>query len=317
MSVGREAKGRVIVRHKYISARLGAGFNSTMGGHEHPSQAHHSYCPSSPISITSAILTNLSLDANNFALHYCYLTRVLNMTSNPAVIEIQQAVLEADEDLRRAQEAYYGARDVFDLPQIFHGVAQALPAAYEALHAVDAYLKDSLNAVQNVDDVAVQLDEDAVTKTQASAKFLAEVFEAVTSADEGIRMSKYEEAAGKDKHVEVLMVNILQDILVFAMPPLITEAQYTALEDSLDTISKIQPVSKITNYGSGTQVIHAGTGQQNINAGQSLPFHGSFGAIPFEFIDADALKKKNVRDKLTAILLYLRCLADFKLLHSP
>lgn len=248
------------------------------------------------------------------------------MTTKAAVIEAQRALREAEGDLRRAQEAYDRARDVFDLPQIFHSVAQALPVACDALHAVHAYLKDGFNEVQSIEDVAVHLDGDAVTKTQTSANYIAEVFEAVTDAGDGIRMAKYEEEASKDRHVEVLMANILKAIMVFAKPPLITKAQHTALKDSLGTITDIQPVPThgkeggITYHGSGTQSIHQGEGAQNINAGRGHQFNGTFGRFPFQtfdIMDADTSKLKNVRDEFTAILFYLRCLADFKLVRSP
>lgn len=197
---------------------------------------------------------------------------------------ISNRAQRAFSSLIQAEEDYDDGADYSDLPEVFHKVAQALPAAQESLQAVHLYL--STNEWE-----AEQEDQDeqkkAVSKVQACAQSLAHIFQEVIHASDGEREATYQEQAGDDKQVEVLMKDILEAILVFAKPPAVTDEQLEALKGSLSAITKIQPAPTVKTgagihyHGSGTQAIHQGKGNQNINAGKGNQFNGTFGQLPF------------------------------------
>ncbi|KAL1863030.1 hypothetical protein Daus18300_008186 [Diaporthe australafricana] len=205
------------------------------------------------------------------------------MVSKSTILKVQRAVRNANEDLIRTQEAYDEGEDEPDLPEVFHSVAKAFPAAQEALEAIHQHLSDGGPvAKRDADEETAQSEKEAAATADKCAGHLVDVFETVVSADDGARAAEYQMAAGKDRHVEVLTMDILEAVLVLAKPPAVNDEQVKALEEALRAINKIQKTpakesgAGIINYGSGTQTIHQGKGDQNVNTGTGQQFNGTF-----------------------------------------
>ncbi|KXH34000.1 hypothetical protein CSIM01_02335 [Colletotrichum simmondsii] len=201
---------------------------------------------------------------------------------------ILRDVRDTDEDIRLTQDRYEKNKKVPDLPRVFHDVSKAFNAVSSALQAIQLYLsKGEPKAEEDVDQDELQNEKDAAIKSRNSASHLAEVFEAVFKADDGNRAIEYRMRAGKDRQVEVLMMDIIEATLVLAKPPAASEKQIADLQELHRAISQIQPSQAdtngggIQNTGSGTQNIHTGRGHQNVNTGKGQQFIGTFATPPY------------------------------------
>lgn len=258
----------VIIIHAQCSTRL-SSFNS-------PTLDPFSFCDAFHLD------GSVAHSERKKAFHHQSLFRPHNMAAK----FISDRARRASETVNNASEDYEVGRNCSDLPEVFHKVAQALPVAQECLQAVCQYFRRRVLSTE--EEESLDEKKKAVSKVQAGAQELANVFQKVIDAEDGDREAVYQEHSGEDKQVEVLMKGVLEAILVLAQPPAVTDEQREGLEAALSDISKIQskPTGKkgasINYYGSGTQAIHQGKGHQNINPGKGNQFIGTFGTLPFK-----------------------------------
>lgn len=177
-----------------------------------------------------------------------------------------------------------------DLPEAFHEVAKVIPLVEHTLETIKIHIQTKKTKDETQDDRdAYEHIGMLATECNGRATRLQSIFGKVIPSDDTPLMERYRSAAGKGGRVELLMKAILEDVLVLAKDPVVSQDEVEGLRAALETIMNLPPslsedtgvAHAIYNYGSGPQSIHLGTGDQNINTGPAPQFNGKFMA-PFQ-----------------------------------
>lgn len=186
-------------------------------------------------------------------------------------------------DLQGISEDYsMYSNEAEDLPEAFHGVAKFLPPAQDALQSIKACIDKKATDSSAVAD-ALALDQEATYEIRGRTSRLYDIFGEVTPPTNRSRRDRYQQKA-KQEGVEVLMKEILRGIRGIAQEPVVSREQITALEKALDEVSKIPRSQDRSahstynyNYGSGSQSVKLGDGDQIVNSGRGIQFnHGHY-----------------------------------------
>lgn len=139
-----------------------------------------------------------------------------------------------------AKNIYDAANDTSGLPKAFHKVAAKLPIVVVILKQADEYIHQP-----QVDQGAQHAFKIILSRCEASAKELHEIFAKVVPKDGASRVERYFSAArkiGRGGRVEDLIAEILKEIgLLIACSSFATQKTLQAVEGALADISLIEP----------------------------------------------------------------------------
>ncbi|KAH9218174.1 hypothetical protein DL95DRAFT_385956, partial [Leptodontidium sp. 2 PMI_412] len=139
-----------------------------------------------------------------------------------------------------AKNIYDAANDTSGLPKAFHKVAAKLPIVVVILKQADEYIHQP-----QVDQGAKDAFKIILSRCEASAKELHEIFAKVVPKDGASRVERYFSAArkiGRGGRVEDLIAEILKEIgLLIACSSFATQKTLQAVEGALADISLIEP----------------------------------------------------------------------------
>ena len=173
-----------------------------------------------------------------------------------------------------------------DLPEAFPVVASRLPVVIEALFAI----KQSVTTIslqrgtrayeeERYSSVARMGREIGTQVTQLETLYKAVT---LTDGDQGTKLAQYRMAVGKGERLEKVMKKLLDSLIHGSTAALVGEEFTSRLRAALEEVRRL-PASledgdsdrhSFTNYGSGNQFNHAGSGSMNANLGNGPQITG-------------------------------------------
>lgn len=176
-------------------------------------------------------------------------------------------------------------RDASGVPSTFRNAASWMPL-----------LKDTMLAVQS--DLNGRVDQTSVATLQSvlegcndKVQAVEKIFEAIKLAPDASGLKRYAlagRALGKSRRLDELTKGIHSDLQLLAVNYTINASARRRISRELEAKAgpEVQQPSRshsaISNYGSGSQYVYTGVGNQNVNTGSGGQFIGNFTG-PFNF----------------------------------
>ncbi|KAK4186820.1 hypothetical protein QBC35DRAFT_500354 [Podospora australis] len=213
-----------------------------------------------------------------------------NVAAKKELLMLILKATNAFEDTNQ-QCGHHRLADATEIPRAFHDVSKAIPLIQRTLSSVKSSVEEaSMDQGQDYCQI-----KEVITDISKKAVQLEHIFERVLPDSKEPRLDRYRAAtnngSGGDQRVEVLMQSVLDSLIQStALRNVVSEhmrdLQTTSTELSNTPRSLLEGDSRpgIHNHGSGHQILHLGSGHQNINnspAPQFIgTFSGGFGNIP-------------------------------------
>ncbi|KAI8675557.1 SesA domain-containing protein [Fusarium keratoplasticum] len=193
-----------------------------------------------------------------------------NETSKPQVL-MQLGMLNAA--LQMVVNQCGSIKDAANQLEVFSVVAKHLPSLVDVFSSIQKRL-DSGTA--EADDAGIS-DKYPVIRQAALACCersgdLQGLFHAVSESRNKTEAYRNAVECGKGEPLEMVMMDMLQNAISVATPPLVEDEQVTALNNALEEIKKLppslgnEPLSAriaLHNHGAGNQFYHGGKGNMN------------------------------------------------------
>jgi N-terminal domain on NACHT_NTPase and P-loop NTPases len=193
--------------------------------------------------------------------------------SGVEVISLVSAIISL---LNTTLQIYNVAKDGSGLPASFRDVASRLPLVQDTLNSTLQSFEEDTPSPESQKAIKVVLEA-----CEDKAAALEKIFRAVIPPAGSSRVERYRKALltiPKADKVETLMSGILADLQVLTGNHAIKTATRVQIQKLIDVAQRDRfvetPSGQFNNMGSGSQIVHSGDGNQNINFGTGPQING-------------------------------------------
>ncbi|KAF5984632.1 hypothetical protein FCOIX_2521 [Fusarium coicis] len=192
--------------------------------------------------------------------------------SNPEVSR-QQALRALETSifvLGQATDSCCIAEDAIDVPRAFFIVEKHLPVVERVFSSVRTYLKQSKEETEQTKEL-YSVIKHVGDGGCGQLRSIEHLFDTVTQ--DGEKMERYASAvkSGDGRKVETIMLDLLTNVSLVALDPLVSQDNIETLHGALEEVKKLPPSLEedrsaavvLNNSGSGNQFYHGGRGNQN------------------------------------------------------